>query len=341
MQDIQPLLTPSLLSTANYIEQLQLPSGAVPWFAGGITDPWDHTEALMGLSVAGRFAAARRGLQWLADRQRADGAWFAAYNDSEVVDGTRAETNFVAYAATGLWHYFQITNDKQTLAKYFPMVAAAINFVLAQQQPTGEIYWAVDTKTGPSKDALITGCSSIFKSLDCAISAAMELGNSCDQWIQSKVLLGEALLHKPERFDRTWESKARYSMDWFYPILSGLVNGDAAKQRLADKWDVFVEPKLGCRCVSDQPWVTIAETCELIMACVAAGEQAKAHELFDNIQRFQLDDGSWWTGYVFTDDAHWPDEKPTWTAAAVLLAADALTGISPATGFFSPNNTAI
>jgi|TARA_B110000305_G_scaffold232069_1_gene286452 hypothetical protein len=341
MQDIQPLLTPSLLSTANYIEQLQLPSGAVPWFAGGITDPWDHTEAIMGLSVAGRFAAARRGLQWLADRQRADGAWFAAYNDSEVVDGTRAETNFVAYAATGLWHYFQITNDKQTLAKYFPMVAAAINFVLAQQQPTGEIYWAVDTKTGPSKDALITGCSSIFKSLDCAISAAMELGNSCDQWIQSKVLLGEALLHKPERFDRTWESKARYSMDWFYPILSGLVNGDAAKQRLADKWDVFVEPKLGCRCVSDQPWVTIAETCELIMACVAAGEQAKAHELFDNIQRFQLDDGSWWTGYVFTDDAHWPDEKPTWTAAAVLLAADALTGISPATGFFSPNNTAI
>jgi hypothetical protein len=341
MQDIQPLLTPSLLSTANYIEQLQLPSGAVPWFAGGITDPWDHTEAIMGLSVAGRFAAARRGLQWLADRQRADGAWFAAYNDSEVVDGTRAETNFVAYAATGLWHYFQITNDKQTLAKYFPMVAAAINFVLAQQQPTGEIYWAVDTKTGPSKDALITGCSSIFKSLDCAISAAMELGNSCDQWIQSKVLLGEALLHKPERFDRTWESKARYSMDWFYPILSGLVNGGAAKQRLADKWDVFVEPKLGCRCVSDQPWVTIAETCELIMACVAAGEQAKAHELFDNIQRFQLDDGSWWTGYVFTDDAHWPDEKPTWTAAAVLLAADALTGISPATGFFSPNNTAI
>ena len=120
MQDIQPLLTPSLLSTANYIEQLQLPSGAVPWFAGGITDPWDHTEAIMGLSVAGRFAAARRGLQWLADRQRADGAWFAAYNDSEVVDGTRAETNFVAYAATGLWHYFQITNDKQTLAKYFP-----------------------------------------------------------------------------------------------------------------------------------------------------------------------------------------------------------------------------
>lgn len=333
--DIQPKLTPSLISTANYIEQLQLPSGALPWFTGGVTDPWDHTEAIMGLSVAGRFAASRRGFQWLADRQRDDGAWFAAYNNEDVVDGTRAETNFVAYVATGLWHYYQITNDKQTLTKYWPMLEAAINFVLTQQQPTGEIYWAVDTETGPSEDALITGCSSIFKSLASAISTAKELGYVRDEWIQSKALLGNALLHRPERFDRTWESKARYSMDWFYPILSGLISGDAAKQRLADKWDIFVEAKLGCRCVSDQPWVTIAETCELIMACVAAGEQEKAEEMFANIQRFQLDDGSWWTGYVFTDHVHWPDEKPSWTAAAVLLAADALTGISPGANFFS------
>lgn len=338
--DIQPPLTPSLVATANYIEQLQLPSGALPWFAGGITDPWDHTEAIMGLSVAGRFAAARKGLQWLADSQRSDGAWFAAYNDSEVVDATRAETNFVAYVATGLWHYYQITDDKQTLAKYWPMVEAAINFVLHQQQPTGEINWAVDSQTGPSEDALITGCSSIFKSLACAISTARELGSVCDEWVDSKALLGNALLYKPERFDRTWESKARYSMDWFYPILSGLVNGEAAKRRLAEKWTTFVEPNLGCRCVSDQPWVTVAETCELIMACVAAGERAKALELFGNIQQFQLGDGSWWTGYVFTDQVHWPDEKPTWTAAAVLLAADALTGISPGAHFFSPSSRA-
>ena len=111
------------------------------------------------------------------------------------------------------------------------MVEAAINFVLAQQQPTGEIYWAVDTQTGPSEDALITGCSSIFKSLECAINAARTLGHSSDDWMQAKVRLGDALLHKPERFDRTWESKARYSMDWFYPILGGVVSGNAAKQR--------------------------------------------------------------------------------------------------------------
>ena len=76
------------------------------------------------------------------------------------------------------------------------------------------------------------------------------------------------------------------------------------------------------------------------MACVAAGEGEKAQELFANIQHFQLDDGSWWTGYVFTDHVHWPDEKPTWTAAAILLAADALTGISLGANFFSPNSKA-
>ena len=99
--DLQPKLTPSLVSTADYIEQLQLSSGALPWFAGGITDPWDHTEAIMGLSIAGRFGASRRGLPWLADRQRGDGAWFAAYDAKEVVDGTPAATKSVDYVATG------------------------------------------------------------------------------------------------------------------------------------------------------------------------------------------------------------------------------------------------
>jgi hypothetical protein len=86
--------------------------------------------------------------------------------------------------------------------------------------------------------------------------------------------------------------------------------------------------------VVDQPWVTIAETCELIMACVVAGKSEQALSLYQNIQRFQLENGSWWTGYVFPDDAYWPDEKPTWTAGAVLLAADALFDLTPASELF-------
>ena len=40
---------PELRATADYIARLQRPNGAIPWFKGGITDPWDHTEAMMGL----------------------------------------------------------------------------------------------------------------------------------------------------------------------------------------------------------------------------------------------------------------------------------------------------
>jgi hypothetical protein len=40
-----------------------------------------------------------------------DGSWYASYRDGEVEDDTRAETNFVAYAATGVWHHYLITGD--------------------------------------------------------------------------------------------------------------------------------------------------------------------------------------------------------------------------------------
>jgi hypothetical protein len=87
--------------------------------------------------------------------------------------------------------------------------------------------------------------------------------------------------------------------------------------------------------VADQPWVTIAETCELTMACLAAGQRRRARMLFEDIRRYQTEDGSWWTGYAFADDVMWPDERPTWTAGSVLLAADVLTGSSGASRLFT------
>ena len=99
--DLSPLRGfPHLHATADYIVNLQRPNGAIPWFDGGITDPWDHIEALMGLTVHGHWRGAEAGLQWLAEKQRADGAWYAAYNDEGVADDSRAETNFVAYDFT-------------------------------------------------------------------------------------------------------------------------------------------------------------------------------------------------------------------------------------------------
>ena len=71
------------------------------------------------------------------------------------------------------------------------------------------------------------------------------------------------------------------------------------------------------------------------MACTAAGLRDEAERLFEDLARFQVEDGSWWTGYVFTDDVMWPDERPTWTAGAILLAADTLYSLTSASTLFT------
>lgn len=324
-----------LAHTVSYIADVQLESGAIPWFDGGIIDPWDHVESAMGLSIGGRTDAAEAAYHWLARQQHRDGYWLAAYEGDRVADGTRAETNFVAYVATGVWHHYLATGNEAFLRDLWPTVRAALDFVIGLQARTGEIYWALDTRTGINKDALVTGCSSIYRSLDCGIAIAQTLDEPHAHWHVAREQLGTTLVRAPERFDRTWPAKDRYSMDWFYPILSGVVSAAEAVSRLDARWETFVAPDHGCRCVSDQPWVTIAESCELVMACVAAGEQRRAEVLFEQLTRYQAEDGSWWTGYVFTDEVLWPDERPTWTAGAVMLAADALEGRSATARLFT------
>jgi hypothetical protein len=311
--------------TVDFLLRAQQADGSIPWFDGGHCDPWDHVESAMGLSIGGEYAAAENAYRWLKNTQLEDGSWWAAYRDGEVDNRERRETNFVAYIATGVWHHYLISENRLFLREMWPCVRRAIGFVLAQQSRHGEINWAVDAHGQPMVDALITGCSSIYKSLECAVNISVVIGDSRSDWREARVALGEALCNKPERFDRTWESKARYSMDWFYPVLTGAVPTIKASAHLQKRWDEFVEQGLGCRCVSDEPWVTVAESCELTMALLAAGDHARAVMVYSWLHQWRDSNGEYWTGYQFAEDLLWPDERPTWTAAAILLAADALT----------------
>lgn len=324
--------------TLDFILDCQQADGAIPWFTGGYADPWDHVEAAMGLSVGGEFAAAEKAYQWLVDTQLEDGSWWAAYKAGEVDNGERRESNFVAYVATGVWHHYLITRDEDFLQRLWPTVQRAIEFVLALQTEHGDIHWAVDAEGEVKADALITGCSSIYKSLECAYNLSVNLDEPKTEWLLARKRLGDALRDKPQRFDRTWESKARYSMDWFYPILTGVLNKSQAQARIKQRWQEFVVPELGCRCVSDEPWVTVAESCELTMALLAAGDHARAINVYSWLHQWRLKDGSYWTGYQFAEDLLWPDEKPTWTAGAILLAADALTEHTAASRLFTSVN---
>lgn len=313
----------------------QTPDGCIHWFPGGYADPWDHTEAAMGLSIAGEYHAAEKAYRWLRDVQLDDGSWWKHYKEGDIHADDRRETNFIAYVATGVWHHYLITENYSFLCEMAPMVEKAIRFVVGLQTEHGEIHWAVDTHGKPMRDALMTGCSSIYKSLECAINIFATLGEPKEHWVTARERLGHALRFKPERFDRTWESKARYSMDWFYPILAGIYDRKQGLARINARWEEFVEQGLGCRCVSDEPWVTVAESCELTMALLAIGEHARAVELFSWLHQWRDDIGAYWTGYQFVEDVLWPDEKPSWTAGAVLLAADALTERTPAHNLFT------
>ena len=112
--------------TVDYICGVQQNDGAIPWFEDGVLDPWDHVEAAMGLTVGGRFDEAKQAYYWLKNNQLPNGSWLAAYKDNKVEDGTRAESNFVAYVATGVWHYYLVTQDIEFLEKLMPVVEAAM-----------------------------------------------------------------------------------------------------------------------------------------------------------------------------------------------------------------------
>lgn len=328
----------TILHTGRFIADTQLASGAIPWFDGHLLDPWDHVEAAMGLSIAGFHAQAEQAYRFLARMQDNDGGFWPAYADTACLDTTRKETHHSAYLATGVWHHYLITADHTFVREMWPHVQMGLDFACRQQTRYGDIAWAVDAYGRTCPDALVTGCSSIFKSLECGVRIGQEMGSDRDDWFVSREKLGRAIRNKPCRFDRTWESKARYSMDWFYPVLCGVIFGRQARVRLLQRWSDFVRPGLGCRCVSDEPWFTVAESCELIMALAAVGHRGRAAALFADLHRAKHRDGSYWTGFQSELDIFWPQERPTWTAGAVLLAADALAGLSPAANLFTSAN---
>ena len=118
-----------LRPTVEFILATQRDSGEIPWFEGGYTDPWDHVESAMGLSIGGEHEAARHAYQWLAGKQLADGSWWASYRGEEVDNLERRESNFVAYIATGVWHHYLVCADEDFLRAMWPMVATLSGIV--------------------------------------------------------------------------------------------------------------------------------------------------------------------------------------------------------------------
>ena len=145
--------------TAESIAATQEPSGAIPWSHGGHTDPWDHIENAMALTVAGLLEPARAAFDWSLRTQRDDGTWPIQLRNG-VIEDANSDSNFCAYIATGVWHHVLVTGDRRFAETMWPVVVKAIDFVLSLQSGTGEIAWAA-SPSGIAEEALLTGCASI------------------------------------------------------------------------------------------------------------------------------------------------------------------------------------
>lgn len=325
------VLTPDQVAeTAASIAAVQRRDGMIPWFPGGHSDPWNHVEAAMALVVGGRRDAAEAAYGWLARNQHPDGAWFMYYLD-DGIEEPRRDTNVISYVATGAWFHYLATGDRGFLEWAWPMVRRAVRFALRHQLPGGELIWAVDPDGDLPRYALLTGSSSAYFSLRCAIAIAEELGDDQPDWELAAGRLAHAVAHRPEAF----EPKVPWAMDWYYPVLCGAVSGPAARSRLDERWDEFVMDGIGVRCISDRPWITAAETSECVMALDSAGCRDRALDLFTWIQDMRAEDGSYWTGRVHPQRVNFPGgERSTYTAAAVVLAANTLSDCGPTAGFF-------
>ena len=328
-----PLKLPSIdiREVASLIVDTQRPDGEIPWCQGQKSDPWDHVESAMGLAVGGYLNEASKAFEWLAGMQLEDGSWYTAYRQGVPIDKTR-DANLSSYVAVGLWHYYLITRDVSFLTEMWPTLSKAINFALRLQTPSGEIYWAISPEGNIDRMALLTGSSSIYMSVKCALAIAKLLGFRKPSWEMALNKLAGAIQNKPYLFNMT---KSRYSMDWFYPILAGVITGNEAQKRIDKYWKKFVVEDQGVRCVSDKPWVTIAETSELCLALAGMGNLELTRIVFNWICDRRYEDGSYWCGFTCPDLTVWPEDKITWTNAAALIAADAIYNLTPASVLFN------
>ena len=323
-----PLLTSAeVAATADAIEACQQPDGLILWFDGGHADPWNHVETAMALASAGRYRAAEYAYEWLQANQHDAGSWHNYYTALGIKD-FKVDTNCCAYVAVGVWHHWLATGDRGFVEEMWPTVARALDFVVSLRTASGHIPWAVHANGTPWPYALLTGSSSIVHSLQCGLALAELTGDERPAWARTLARTTHQIRHRPDGF----EPKDRWAMDWYYPVLCGALDGAQARSHLAAGAPKFLLSQ-GVRCVADQSWVTAAETCECALAYLRTGSAATARRLVEATSAMRNDDGSYYTGWVVPKSRTFPDaERTSYTAAAVLLATEALDRRTGAAG---------
>ena len=320
-----------VLATGESIARVQDRSGAIAWPDGHV-DAWDHVECAMALSACGLREPARRAYRWLRETQRADGSWARSVESGRVTDPA-AESHHAAYVAVGAWHEYLVTGDERHALTMWPTVRRAVDWALGLGTTRGEVLWerdaagragdvraAVRVREHPPEPALRGGAGRAGRRPAAGLGARG--GPARARWCA----------RHPEAF----ADKSRFSMDWYYPVLGGAVRGAGRGPPAGGgvgrrSW--FPGSASGASATS--PWVTGGRD-------LRAGARAgRARDARPGARGCSRACSTCATRTAPTGPAgssptrrRCPRERSTWTAAAVVLAADALAGFSGGAGIF-------
>ena len=258
----------------------------------------------MALLVGGQVEAAERAYAWCLATQRADGSWPMKIV-AGVVEDASGETNMSAYVAVGVWHHWLVRRDLGVRA---PALAGRaprprLGRLACSCRSAGSPGRRSGPTAGPARvneEALLAGSSSIHHALraGCRPRRAAR-----------RPAAGVGAGRRPARATRC-ASTATCSWTSRRSRWTGTTRCSAAPSAarpahglLRARWDDFVVPGLGIRCVDTNPWVTGAETCELVLALDALGDRdARRCGCSPTCSTCAHDDGGYWTGYVYPDE---------------------------------------
>jgi hypothetical protein len=289
----------------DWIISNQTESGKINWDDKGKCDPWDHCECLIALAICEEWNAFELGVEWFFSNLNQDGLIPPEFQNNEVTHN-HFESHHAPYIILPLMQAVLMGRADLITSNIKEQVKSIFNQLQGFKDSDGYYYWAKDNN-GMSDNSLITATMSIYLSLK-ALDNSLEIKFNQELWDQ--------------KFNRDGIDRSRFSMDFYYPYMCGV---KCDKEQFYSDLKNFYVDGLGVKCVKEEPWVTIAESCECIIALLVLGNFETAEKIFNDILQFKNDDGIFPTGYQYKLDIFWPEENSTWTNAAVIIAAHALS----------------
>ena len=210
----------------------------------------------------------------------------------------------------------------------WPVVEAAVGFVLRLQQPGGEVLWSMDPDGHLGRYALLTSTSSIHHSLRCAIAMAECLGFERPEWELAADRMVEAIVHRPDSF-RPQTTAGR----WTGTTRSSRGPWPASRRASASTAGgrSSCSTGSGCAACRTSPGSRRPRPPSVSWPSMPSAGGPGDRRLLDWTRHLRHDDGGYWTGCVHPHACAIPGgERSTYTAAAVLLADHALYGSAAA-----------